>query len=423
MCLRKFVVMHIERLLNMDDLYKRIAALCAQNGITITGMCKESGSNRASLTDLKKGRKQGLSTETLAKIATYFKVSVDFLLGVETKKAPTDGERTVSDDDIKFTLFGGDGEITDAMKLQIADEIADENPPPFLRAGALFSNRRRHGRQFLPSDKTLGTLDTAAHVGHVALVDGLGDIGHRPLAGRKSRPAGHPIIHHCVKLILCQSILLSQPSGNFLGYISVSVQQILPRASLVGKPSVDGQYHFVRPRLIRQGFELLLQPQQPLFPVSPADIRTEVKQCIVGSLRHLIRGGGLTGHLNGNCPMVVVLAGGAPGSVTLRHAQPNAAVIAHHIVAGRALFGVVVDKAGAVTAPLRRHLPHIAVDGDAADVTVTRAGAVWADFCVGDQRAVAHTSSSPASPSWFSSASSASHLATLAAKASRSREA
>ena len=83
----------------------------------------------------KKGRKQGLSTETLAKIATYFKVSVDFLLGVETKKAPTDGERTVSDDDIKFALFGGDGEITDAMQLQIADEIAYEIPPPFLRAG------------------------------------------------------------------------------------------------------------------------------------------------------------------------------------------------------------------------------------------------------------------------------------------------
>ena len=101
-------------------------------------MCKESGANRASLTDLKKGRKQGLSAETLAKIATYFKVSVDFLLGVETKKAPTDGERTVSDDDIKFALFGGDGEITDAMQLQIADEIADENPPPFLRAGMFY---------------------------------------------------------------------------------------------------------------------------------------------------------------------------------------------------------------------------------------------------------------------------------------------
>lgn len=131
MCLRKFVVMHIERLLNMDDLYKRIEGLCAQNGITITGMCKESGASRASLTDLKKGRKQGLSAENLAKIATYFKVSVDFLLGVETKKEPTDGERTVSDDDIKFALFGGDGEITDAMQLQIADEIADETRPHF----------------------------------------------------------------------------------------------------------------------------------------------------------------------------------------------------------------------------------------------------------------------------------------------------
>lgn len=117
MCLRKFVVMHIERLLNMDDLYKRIEALCAQNGITITGMCKESGASRASLTDLKKGRKQGLSAETLAKIAAYFGVSIEYLLtGVETKKAPTQkGERTVSDDDIKFALFGGDGEITDSI--------------------------------------------------------------------------------------------------------------------------------------------------------------------------------------------------------------------------------------------------------------------------------------------------------------------
>ena len=34
----------------------------------------------------------------------------------ESKKAPTKtGERSVSDDEIKFALFGGDGEITDAM--------------------------------------------------------------------------------------------------------------------------------------------------------------------------------------------------------------------------------------------------------------------------------------------------------------------
>ena len=37
-------------------------------------------------------------------------------MGTETEKAPTpEGERVVNDEDIKFALFGGDGEITDAM--------------------------------------------------------------------------------------------------------------------------------------------------------------------------------------------------------------------------------------------------------------------------------------------------------------------
>ncbi|MBQ8360219.1 MAG: hypothetical protein IJX37_10020 [Oscillospiraceae bacterium] len=50
-------------------------------------------------------------------IATYLGISVDCILtGNENKKAPTEnGERSVSDDDIKFALFGGDGEITDEM--------------------------------------------------------------------------------------------------------------------------------------------------------------------------------------------------------------------------------------------------------------------------------------------------------------------
>ena len=52
--------------------------------------------------------------ETLLKLAEFYGVSVLDLL--EAEKAPTvEGERTVSDDDIKFALFGGDGEITDEM--------------------------------------------------------------------------------------------------------------------------------------------------------------------------------------------------------------------------------------------------------------------------------------------------------------------
>lgn len=79
-------------------------------------MCVDLGLSKSLMTDLKSGRKKSITAETAQKIADYFSVSVDRVLnGPETKKAPTDGERIVSDDDIKFALFGGDGEITDAM--------------------------------------------------------------------------------------------------------------------------------------------------------------------------------------------------------------------------------------------------------------------------------------------------------------------
>lgn len=86
----------------MNDLYNRIEALCDKAGITITAMCRASGASRGSLTDLKMGRVSSLNTTTLAKIATYFGISVDYLLGnmPETKKAPTETSerKTISDE-------------------------------------------------------------------------------------------------------------------------------------------------------------------------------------------------------------------------------------------------------------------------------------------------------------------------------------
>lgn len=89
MSMRNFSMLHIGRLIKMSELYKRIEGLCSRDGINITEMCKGSGASRASLTDLKMGRKQSLSAETLSKIAQYFSVSVDSLLGtVQKEKAP-----------------------------------------------------------------------------------------------------------------------------------------------------------------------------------------------------------------------------------------------------------------------------------------------------------------------------------------------
>lgn len=64
----------------MSKLYDRIYALCQQKGVNITEMCRSSGANRGSLTDLKNGRKKSLSIETLSKIAVYFDVPLEYLL-------------------------------------------------------------------------------------------------------------------------------------------------------------------------------------------------------------------------------------------------------------------------------------------------------------------------------------------------------
>ena len=103
----------------MGTLYKNILFLCTQKGIKGGKMCTDLGISKGTLTDLKMGRRTGVSATTAQKIADYFGVTVGYLLGSEkkeTEKAPTEaGERSISDDDIKFALFGGDGEITDAM--------------------------------------------------------------------------------------------------------------------------------------------------------------------------------------------------------------------------------------------------------------------------------------------------------------------
>lgn len=100
----------------MGTLYDRLVTLCARRNIKGGKMCTDLGISKSLMTDLKMGRKKGVSAETAQKIASYFNVTVGYLLGEENEKAPAEsGKRSVSDDDIKFALFGGDGEITDAM--------------------------------------------------------------------------------------------------------------------------------------------------------------------------------------------------------------------------------------------------------------------------------------------------------------------
>jgi transcriptional regulator with XRE-family HTH domain len=50
---------------------------------------------------------------TIRRIADYFNVSMDYLLGRSDIRSPTAPERDITDDDIKFALYGEIGEVTD----------------------------------------------------------------------------------------------------------------------------------------------------------------------------------------------------------------------------------------------------------------------------------------------------------------------
>ena len=127
--------------------FERFAELCKAIGETPNSVAKRLGISSGSVTAWKNGTEPRYSTVT--KIADYLGTSADYLLGNVSDSAPkpnriTDlfrgvgsypispdydihivpkgekapaepGKRSVSDDDIKFALFGGDGEITDAM--------------------------------------------------------------------------------------------------------------------------------------------------------------------------------------------------------------------------------------------------------------------------------------------------------------------
>ena len=70
----------------MGDLYASIDKLCRARGINVSIMCRDTGVSRGSLGDIKSGRKKSLSAESLSKIANYFNVSVDYLLGNNENK-------------------------------------------------------------------------------------------------------------------------------------------------------------------------------------------------------------------------------------------------------------------------------------------------------------------------------------------------
>lgn len=81
----------------MGTLYENIITLCNERGIKGGRMCTDIGMSKGILTDLKMGRRTGVSAVTAQKIASYFGVSVGYLLGEEEKKEKPTAEDGLSE--------------------------------------------------------------------------------------------------------------------------------------------------------------------------------------------------------------------------------------------------------------------------------------------------------------------------------------
>ena len=64
----------------MGTLYKTIIDLCESKGIKGGKLCTDLGISKGLLSDLKMGRRSGVSAVTAQKIAAYFGVSVGYLI-------------------------------------------------------------------------------------------------------------------------------------------------------------------------------------------------------------------------------------------------------------------------------------------------------------------------------------------------------
>lgn len=89
--------------------FLRFKDLCRSIGRTPNNVAKELGIPSGSVSAWKQGAMP--RNGTMLRLAEFFDVSVDYL----SSKTDNPSGVPITKEDIKFALFGGDGEITDAM--------------------------------------------------------------------------------------------------------------------------------------------------------------------------------------------------------------------------------------------------------------------------------------------------------------------
>lgn len=91
---------------------ERIKSICKERKIPISKLERDLGFANGYIGQLRKGV---LPYDRLVQVAEYLSVTPDYLMTGEDKKiAPTaDGERAISDDELKFALWGDCTDVSD----------------------------------------------------------------------------------------------------------------------------------------------------------------------------------------------------------------------------------------------------------------------------------------------------------------------
>lgn len=101
----------------MCTIYNNIKSLCDERGVKPGRMCVELGMSKSILTGLKNGTKKNIQTDTAQKIADYFDVTVDRVLGAEKETAaPKDDGLNYTDSELLQAYHVADARTKEAIR-------------------------------------------------------------------------------------------------------------------------------------------------------------------------------------------------------------------------------------------------------------------------------------------------------------------
>lgn len=110
-----------------SSFFSRYAEFCKAAGETPNSAAKAVGASSGSVTAWKNGAEPRYST--VEKLATYLGTTPEQLLG--NKKAPAQGKRVVTDEELKFALWGD------------CDTVTDEDLADVMRYAAFVRERKQ----------------------------------------------------------------------------------------------------------------------------------------------------------------------------------------------------------------------------------------------------------------------------------------